>query len=127
MKSAGEQIAEYKAKIKELEDKQLEELQAKKAELEKQLEAIDAEINAIFPPFQGGPAAKTKRSPKAFKAAGIQVSVKALEERIKAAGGTVNVRKEGLDLASVRKAVDESKGKFKIERTAPAWPLVVMA
>ena len=127
--TAAEKMAALKAAQKELENAVLDELDAEEAGLQAKLDDVRKRRNAIVPPREENKhSAGRSRGPKKDKASGIQVSLKVLEERFKnAKDGKLNVRNEGLDLASVKKAVDESKGKYRIERTAPAWPLVVLA
>ena len=130
--TAAEKMAAVTAAKKALENEALEEIDGKIAELEKQLEGLRNERNAILPlpPQQNEHPAGRPRSPKAAKAQGIQVSANRLGELVKEAGGELSIRSRkgspAYDIESVKKAIDESKGKFKLGGKSP-WPTVVAA
>ena len=119
--SVEAQIAEYEAKIKELRQSQL-------AEYEAELETVStraSELRQLISGIKGTPVEHQRtRGPRKEKQPGKQISAVRIAELVKEAGGELNLRKGGYDVAQVRKVVGESGGKFKMAGKNP-WPTVV--
>ena len=127
--TAAEKMAALAAAKKTLEDEALAEIDAKIADLEKQLEGLHNERNAILPPRQQNehPAVRTSKAPKKEKVQGRLVNDKVLTDLItEAKDGVLNIRTAKLDIAGVKKMAEESKGKFVFTPNGP-WPTVSLA
>ena len=129
--SASEKMEALNAARKSLEDELLAEIDAEEAELQAKLAEVRQRRNAIFPERQQNehPAGRP-RTAKAAKTQGVQVSANRLAELVKEAGGELSIRSRkgspAYDIESVKKAIEESKGKFKLGGKSP-WPTVVAA
>lgn len=130
-KSVDDQIAEYDAKIKELRQSQL-------AGFEAELETVAArasELRQLIASIKGTPihpeVVKPGKKPKADRPQGKLISPVRLAELVKESGGVLHLRgrkkdDNGYDMASAKKAVEESGGKFKFGPKGP-WPTIVPA
>lgn len=130
-KSVDEQIAEHEAAIKKLKASKLEAYEAEYATVS----ARAGELRNLIGEIKGTPVhpeiIRPGKKPKADKPAGKLISALRLAELVKEAGGVLHLRgrkkdDNGYDMASAKKAVEESGGKFKFGPKGP-WPTIVPA
>jgi len=117
-----EQKALLKAQLEKLSKTDITKLEEKKAKLQTEIEAIDAEIAEVLE-AAGIDTSKPKGRAGKAKKQGVQVSADALKKRIQAADGKVlSIRAEGIDTKCVRALVEAAPDVFKYEKGT--WPKV---
>jgi TolA-binding protein len=122
IKSVDEQIAEYQAKIKELQSLKLNKYNAELITVEaraKELRKLISDIEGI--PYEHSTGYGGK--PKAEKTQGKQVTASRLKELIEEANGELNIRKGGYDTAQIKKLVADNPTLFNLGPKGP-WPTV---
>jgi predicted nucleic acid-binding Zn-ribbon protein len=113
------QIEELKAQITKLQGEALAELEAKRARLAEELAAVEAQIQELT----GAPARRARRAPESGRKV---VSFEQLTELLKKLPGhTLNIRKEGYDVAAIKALVAAHPGALRLSKNGP-WPAVTL-
>lgn len=113
-------IAELKAQIAKLQDEAVKELRQKRENLLEEIAGIDAQLAELT----GGKVdVVSKRKPKA---AGKSLPLQELKALLAdAPDKTLNIRKEGLDLANIKTLAEANPGLLKLGGKG-AWPTVTL-
>jgi hypothetical protein len=113
-----DRIAALRAEIASLELQAVHELIAKRENLKRQLDELDAEIQRIT--------GKAPRGGKVKAKSGRTVSFEELKRLLEQAPGhTINVRKEKLEFAAIKGFAHAHPGTLKLGGNGP-WPTVTL-
>jgi uncharacterized coiled-coil protein SlyX len=119
MPSPLSKIEELKAQIAQLQEEALAELQAKRARLADELAAVEAQIQELT----GAPAPPASRRERAARKT---ITFEALTDLLKKLPGhTLNIRREGYDVAAIKALVAAHPGALQLSKNGP-WPAVTL-
>ena len=117
-----QRIEALKAEIASLERTALQELMDRRNALSQELAAVDRQIEELTGNVAPGKSTRTR----APKAPGKSLPLQELKERLASAPDrTLNVRKEGLDLAGIKTLVSANPQLLKLGGKGP-WPTVTL-
>jgi chromosome segregation ATPase len=119
-----EEIAKLQAQIEQLKDGALQELKDRRAVLEQELKAVDAEIEKLT---GKPPAVKRVRRASAVPGSPARTpDLQELKEMLAAAPEkTLGIRKEGLDLRNIKILAEANPHLLKLGGKGP-WPTVTL-
>jgi uncharacterized protein (UPF0335 family) len=112
-------IEELKAQIAKLQGDALQELRAKRERLAQELAEVDAQIWEITGESAPRPSRSAGSSRKVVTFAELTELLKKLP------GNTLNIRKEGYDVAAIKALVAAHPGALRFDKNGP-WPSVTL-
>lgn len=120
MSDPVKQYEEALARAEELKTAAIDFLKNRKAEIEKEVAALDKEINAMT-------GATPQKEPKAPKVQGKQISLRLLVDLLKEREDrTMSPRREGYDTPWIKKLAAENPDQLVFGGNGP-WPTVTLA
>ena len=119
--STREKIQELQAQIAALQEEEVKELKQRRSALLEQVQALDSQIAAIT-----GRSAPKKGAGLEKKLTGRSLPLDELKDLLAAAAGkTLNIRKEGLQLSNIRTLANANPHLFQMGGKG-AWPTVTL-